>query len=133
MKVLCIDFGTKFVGVAVGDTEIKIATPHKTIPYRQKSELIEKLREVVKDTQGSKIVMGLPLNFKMEETEASRKVREFGKQLQEEFGLPVEYENEILTSTQVEREIGRKNHAAAAALILQSWLDRPRKANHSLN
>lgn len=121
MRILGIDYGEKYMGLAVGDTDLKIATPLKEVGAEKS---IADIKKIVVEEKVGQIVLGLPLSFKMEETKASRRVRAFGRQLNEELGLPIAYVNEVLTSDQVRREVGEKAHASAAALILQSYFDK---------
>jgi putative Holliday junction resolvase len=83
-----------------------------------------------------RLVVGLPLDLRGNETEWCDEVRSFGDALAERLNLPVVYIDERMTSVQAERAVrslglrkkererkGRVD-AAAAALILQAWLDR---------
>lgn len=128
MKILGIDYGERKVGVAVGDDQLWIATPKTIIPNAGRVALRDAILKVIKQTDAEHIVIGLPLSFKMQETDFSRKVRSFGEWFREEVKIPVEFENEILSSSLAERlyagESNRASDAVAAALILQSWLDR---------
>ena len=57
------------------------------------------------------------------------KIEKFKSLLEKELNLPVEFESEILTTKQAERSMDRREkiHASAAALILQSYLDKINK------
>ncbi|MBI1974974.1 MAG: Holliday junction resolvase RuvX [Parcubacteria group bacterium] len=121
MRVLGIDYGQKHIGLAVGDTDLRIATPLKEV---ETAQAVLEIHAIIRAQDVTQIVIGLPLSFRMEETEASTQVRLFGATLEKNTGLSVAYENEILTSSQIEKEGGGKSHASSAALILQSWLER---------
>ena len=136
MKILGIDFGLKKVGLALADSEIKIAMPGDIIYYSSRKELLEKINNFVAEKEIKKIVIGLPLDFDFSETEMSKKTRDFGKLLEKEFGLPIYFQNEISSSKQIENidfEMNRKikNRKPkqkkdvdnrSAALILESYL-----------
>lgn len=128
MRVLGVDYGRKYIGLAVGDTEHRIATPLAAVGA---SAAIARIGELIGEHNIEKIIIGLPLSFKMEETAASRLVRNFGRLLEERFGVAVEYENEVLTTDAARRltghayrQTGKKSHSASAVLILQSYFDR---------
>ncbi len=136
MRILGIDFGTKKIGLAFADVDIKIAMPGDIIYFSNKKELMEKIKKIIQEKEIIKVVIGLPLSLNFQETEISQKAREFGKELGDEAGLPIEFQNEIFSSKQAESadfESRRKiksrkpmvirdvdNHAAA--LILESYL-----------
>jgi putative holliday junction resolvase len=136
MKILGIDFGLKKIGLALADSEIKIAMPSDIIYYFSKKELIEKIRKIIIEKEVKKIIIGLPLSFDFQETEMSQKVRSFGVMLEKEFSLPIDFQNEMFSSKQVEsmefdakRKIKSRKPKQfqdvdnqSAALILESYL-----------
>lgn len=130
MKVLGLDYGERHIGVAIGDTDTGIAFPKTVLPNAGGAALRDELVKIIEETGAQRIVVGLPLSFKMEETAFSKKARAFGRMLRRELHLPVDFENEILSSSQAERlrpDAPRSTaHAIAASLILQNWLDRHR-------
>lgn len=123
MRILGIDYGTKRVGVAISDPRRKFALPHEVI--LNTSELIEKIKQVADAHQTTEIVMGESRNFNNEPNAVMAESMEFKKKL-EEKGFTVYLEPEFMTSQHAERFQGKneKIDASAAALILQSYLDR---------
>ena len=63
MKILAIDYGKKWIGLAVSDDERKLAFPYKTL--ENNSKLFPALNEIIKKEDIYKIVIGLPLNKQM--------------------------------------------------------------------
>jgi putative Holliday junction resolvase len=125
MRLLGIDFGTKHIGLAVGDTEICIATPHHAFTYKTLAEAKTTLGKVIGKIQPEKVVFGLPLSFKGEETDLSARVRAFALEVAAQEGVAVEFENEMLSTDLARRYTAKKpSHASVAALILQSYLER---------
>jgi len=136
MKILGIDFGLKKVGLASADSEIKIAMPGDIIYYSEKKELIDKIKKIIIEKEISKVIIGLPLSFDFQETEMSGKVRKFGQSLAEEISLPIDFQNEMFSSKQVEGmefDLKRKTKTRkpkqfhdvdnqSATLILESYL-----------
>lgn len=136
-RVLALDFGTRRIGVAVSDPTRTLASPVTTLVRRAgKRPPWAKLREIVEAREVREIVVGLPLDLAGEEGEWAAEVREFGAELVRRFGLPVRWMDERLSSVRAEeavRSIGlrkkereRKERvdAAAAAIILQDYLER---------
>lgn len=130
MRVLGLDYGSKRVGVALGDTEARIASPWKILPNTTRLDLVRSIVELAQHEQIQKIIVGIPrplsqrelINAQMEQTQAF--VRDLEAQ-----GLSVILEDETLTSKLAAshmRERGEKGKRddLAAAAILQSWLDK---------
>ena len=123
MRFLGVDYGKKRIGVAFSDPGGLIAFPHGTL---------KTFREVVafiKKEEPEAIVVGLPVSFGGRASEQTREVRAFAERLREAVQLPIALENEILTTKIARRhtEPGKAD-AAAAAIILQAYLDRKRNA-----
>ncbi len=129
MRVLGIDYGSKRVGVALGDTESRIASPWSIIEVDSRLEVLRRIMDFVKNEGAEKIVVGVPrpLGDQKFENEQVKEVRLFIKDLEAQ-GIPVEEADETLSSKlaagqMIERgEKGKRDDLAAAA-ILQSWLD----------
>ena len=136
-RVLGIDFGERRVGLALSDPSATIASPLPTIIRRAgKRPPIAAIAELIQQNEVERVVVGLPLNLNGDETDWTAQVREFGVKLGERAGVPVDFLDERLTSVQAERavrSIGLKKSereqkdridAAAAVLLLQTYLDR---------
>ncbi len=138
MRVLGVDFGLRRVGLAVSDPTGTIATPLETLQRRRgKRPPVAKMENIGRDLGVEHIVVGLPLDLGGEETEWCAEVRVVGERLAERLGVDVSFVDERMTSVRAERAVrslglpkqerekkGRLD-AAAAQLILQSWLDEP--------
>lgn len=137
MRVLGIDFGERRVGVALSDPTGTLASPLPTLKRRAgKRPPLAALEEMARTHEVGAIVLGLPLTPSGEESEWTRTVREVGEALGRRTGLPVHFIDERYTSVQAERAVRgiglpknkreekERVDAAAAVLILQSWLDR---------
>ncbi len=141
MRVLGIDLGERRVGVAVSDPTGSIAQPLPTLQKRAGKRMpIAALQKLAEQYEVRGIVMGLPLAPSGDDTEWTRTVRETASKLEERSGLPVHLVDERFTSRAAERAVrglglpkkkreekGRVD-AAAAVLILQSWLDTEARA-----
>lgn len=141
MRVLGIDYGARRIGIALSDPTGTLASPLSTLTYRAgKRPPLAEIERIAREKGVERVVMGLPLDLAGRETELCATVRRTGDDLARRLGVPVDYVDERLTSVRAERAIRssglprsqreRKDRvdAAAAALILQSWLDRVRSA-----
>ena len=119
MRYLGIDYGSKRIGIAVSDEGGIIAFPRaavKTADDVVKTIGLEKI---------GKVIVGLPMGAGGQETAQTKIVRAFAAALGKAVSLPIEFENEVLTTKIAERHSPRKAvDASAAALILQSYLDK---------
>jgi len=122
MKILGVDHGLKWIGVAISDDERKMAFPYVTLENNFK--LFSRLNEIIKKEYVCKIVIGLPLNKKMKATNQTTEVENWAEKLIKEVDLPIDFENEIFTSKAADRYDAKNRHSAAAAILLQSYLDR---------
>ncbi len=134
MKILAIDYGKKWIGLAISDDERKLAFAYKTLENNKK--LFSVLNEIVKKEDIYKIIIGLPLNKEMKPTRQTAETENWAEKLIKNVATPtpsgrspdwnvgVDFENEIFTSKAADK-LGVKNqHAAAAAIFLQSYLDK---------
>ncbi len=124
MRYLGIDYGQKRVGLALSDTEGLLGMPFKTI---ENKDLIKNLKKIIKEENVGVIVLGLPLNLKMEETTQTKTVLAFKTDLKKQIKeVVIELENEFLTSVQAEKwgATGENIDSSSAAIILQSYIDR---------
>jgi putative Holliday junction resolvase len=124
MKYLAIDYGTKRVGIATSDDEGRMAFPFRVIPNNKK--LIEAIAEICRGERIGTIVVGESHNFSGKPNPIMRSIVPFTEALKKETGLPLEFMNEVYSSQEAARITGdnSENDAAAAALVLQSYLDR---------
>lgn len=131
--VLAFDFGTKRIGVAVGETQLGQAHPLTVIRTESNEQRFDAIGKLVAEWQPAALVVGLPTHADGTAHEMTARCRRFAERLQRRFDLPVSLADERLTSLDAEarlRETGRNAKAAkplldavAAQLILQTWLD----------
>jgi len=123
MRYLGIDYGSKRVGVAISDESAKFALPLKVIPNN--IDLVDVIEKLAKERETTHIVIGESRKYDMTANPIQEDIAEFKAQL-EGRGFTTKLELEFMTSQQAEREQGKhaKIDASAAALILQSYLDK---------
>ena len=124
MKILAIDYGAKWIGLAISDDERRLAFAYKTLENNQR--IFSVLSEIIKKEEAYKIVIGLPLNKQMKPTQQTTETENWAEKLIKRVEVPIDFENEIFTSLAANKLGAKNQHAAAAALILQSYLDRKR-------
>lgn len=135
MRILAIDHGTVRMGIAVSDELLMLAQPVCFIPAEPLNEFFNQLEKLITEREVARLVVGMPRNMNGTFGPAAEKVNNFVAKLKERISLPVHIVDERLTSTQANRSLtqagvkGKKKResvdAAAAALILQSFLDSP--------
>jgi putative Holliday junction resolvase len=137
MKYIGIDYGTKKIGVAISDEGGSIAFPLTVIAAGR--EALSKITAIIRESGAGVAVVGESRNFSGQKNEVMEDIEAFVKDLQEQTHLPVHYEREFFTSAMAARQFApeeksrkqnpsqEKLDASAAALILQSYLDRSKR------
>jgi len=127
-----VDLGLREVGLAVSDPGGTIATPLRAIRIAAVREAPDAVARAARETGAEAVVVGLPLGLEGEEARIEvRRIRRFARALRALLQIPVHAVDESLSSREAEERLsGRRSmtnpHAAAAAVILQRWLDEPR-------
>lgn len=132
MKLLGIDFGRKRVGIAVSDEEQKIAFPKAV--YSNDKKLINRIADYCAENSVGGIVLGESRNFKGEDNPVMKDILKFKKKFEEATNLPVFMEPEFMTSSEAEKMRAEGDDkemldASAAAVILQSYLNKKQQSN----
>ena len=133
LTLLAFDFGTQYIGVAVGDAETRLAHALGAIRAAGHAARMAGIEPYVREWRPARLVVGLPLSMDGGEQDITASARRFGRSLTAHFGLPVEFADERLSSASAEEGLraagrgGRKNkllvHGEAARIILQGYLD----------
>lgn len=89
MKVLAVDYGSKTIGLALGDTSLGLAVPLQSIKNQGDRALLA-IVDTLKAYGASAILLGLPLTPSGKEGQRAREVREFYKKLKETLTEDVE-------------------------------------------
>ena len=133
MRTAAIDLGTVRVGLAVTDDLGLLAHPRPFLDGRSAGRLVEVLCRLADEEGIELFLVGLPRQMNGEEGPAARKARRFAKQLRERCSAEVRLVDERLTTREArarlresgvsDREARGRIDSAAAAVLLQSWLD----------
>ena len=123
MKILGIDYGKKNIGLALYDTNVRVAIPFGIVAPSD-------IATVVRSEQVNQIVIGLPLGLDGKENDATVRVRKFGEELKQTTGCPVDYCDERFTSVAADRfDSGISRDEKAAMVILEGWVDKNNFSN----
>jgi len=123
LTVMAFDFGTRRIGVAVGNTLTKAGQTLKVIAEPSEDVRFSTIEALIKEWQPNQLVVGLPCHPDGTEHEMTAKARRFGNQLHGRFQLPVEWVDERYTSAVLEGNPDMRDNldAQSAALILEQY------------
>jgi putative holliday junction resolvase len=146
--ILSIDYGRAKMGLAIADSNARMAQPLGTFERVNRNEDMRRLRELVREHGVKQIVVGLPLRLDGTRGEMADEAERFAQRLRKQIGVAVEMVDERLTSWEAERLLeetqGRFIHeeksagarnkkkapskvtvdSVAAAVILKEYLER---------
>ena len=123
--LLGFDFGTRFIGVAIGNTVSGEARPLARIPAQPAARRFERIAALVREWAPDALVVGLPLGPDGEGQPGTEGARRFARQLEGRFGRPVALVDERYSSlaAQADGASPDADDAHAAAIILRQYLD----------
>ena len=137
MRIMGLDVGSKTVGVAISDPLGFTAQGLEIIQIDEEKEQFgfERLTELVEQYKVDKFVLGLPKNMNNTSVSRVEASKAYGEKIAQLFQIPVEYQDERLTTVAAERmlieqaDVSRSKRKKvidklAAQLILQNYLDR---------
>ncbi len=129
IKLLGIDYGTKNVGFAIGNTLTKTSANFFSFSYEEKTQLIQKISDICEEWDINKIIFGMPFNKDGSKNKMCRVIEKFSKKIATQINADVYFHDENFTS--LEFKIDQKNnnignlddsHGYAAKLILESFM-----------
>lgn len=141
MRYLGLDLGTKTLGISVSDRTNMIATPYKTLRFKENDyeSVLLPLKEIVEEKKITDFVLGLPKNMDNTCGFATERSKKFEIKLKEFFALPVHFVDERLSSKEAENilistDMRRKKRRqvvdnVASAIILDTYL-KERRINY---
>jgi RNAse H domain protein, YqgF family len=125
---LALDVGSRRIGLAMADSQVKIAVPFGWL--KNNENIVQEITELVLRHDIDTIVVGYPRNQSGEPTKQTEFVEEFVKQFEDiELDTEIVFQDESLTSVQAEQRLGNKIKdkgeidAEAASIILQDFLE----------
>ncbi|WP_412536719.1 Holliday junction resolvase RuvX [Marinobacter sp. MIT932201] len=130
-RVMAFDFGTRRIGVAVGQELLGSGQPVALVPARDGIPDWQQIESLLEEWRPDLVVVGLPLNMDDTENDMCARARKFGKRLHGRYHVPVEMVDERLTSFEAKgevmaaggsRDFGRHGvDDRAAVLILETF------------
>jgi putative Holliday junction resolvase len=142
--IFAFDFGTRQIGVAVGQTLSGSANPLTVFKAKDGIPDWNQIKQLVEEWQPDQVLVGLPLNMDGSESEFCVRARKFARRLHGMFGLQVAMVDERLSTFEAKQqqkqgknrggssgEISYRDHPVddlAAVIILQTWLSDPDSA-----
>ncbi len=131
-RILGLDLGSKRVGLAVSDSEARIAFPAGVLERRGRKQDLDALRALCAERGVGEIVVGLPIHLSGRKGPAALAAADFARALAETTGLPVALQDERWTTREAERaldDLGQRRERqrgrldeVAATLILRTYL-----------
>jgi putative Holliday junction resolvase len=133
-RVLALDPGRVRVGVAISDEDRVLASPRDALDGGDFKRLVALIVELCREEEVKRVLVGWPLDLSGEAGPPARKAEALAKAVEEASGIPVELVDERLSTVAAHRRLddaGKKKgkararaiDGAAAALLLQAWLD----------
>ena len=135
MRAIGLDLGSRRIGVAVSDSDGRVATPLKTLARATSRTLDhDAIAATVEEWDAEVVVVGLPLSLDGSIGPAAQSVVDEVAELSERLPVPVETIDERFTTVSADRQLrdagvrGRNRtkviDQAAAVVLLQGWLER---------
>jgi len=131
--MLGIDYGKAYIGLALSDETQMIATPYGVLANEKFAAVAHKIKAIQDEFGIEAVVMGLPISMDGSLSPMGQAVKQFAKNLERELGLRVILQDERMSTNAVNRamleaDLSRQKRkerkdSAAAAYILQGWLD----------
>ncbi|MBQ9228297.1 MAG: Holliday junction resolvase RuvX [Eubacterium sp.] len=138
MKIMAIDYGDVRTGVAFCDVREVLASPYTVIKESYQPKLVQSLEQIIEKEKPEMLVIGLPRNMDGSYGYRCEECRSLGEALSAVVSLPIEYQDERLTTVLAHRTLSDNNvrgknrkavvDAVSAVMILESFLDK-RKHN----
>ena len=132
-RLIGLDLGTKRIGIAICDDKRKIASPYKTIEYKNMDYLVNELKNSLKDNNIFAVIIGNPINMDGSFGKSAQSINDKAKVIEKELDLIVAMWDERLStsgafniSSNLDINISKKKKnidEKAAAFILQGALD----------
>ena len=132
-RLIGLDLGTKRIGIAICDDKRKIASPYKTIEYKNMDYLVNELKNIIKDNNIFAVIIGNPINMDGSFGKSDQSINDKAKVIEKELDLIIAMWDERLStsgafniSSNLDINFSKKKKnidEKAAAFILQGALD----------
>lgn len=126
MQIVSFDFGTKKIGVAVGQTKTKTSSPLEIIFNKNNKTNWDSIKSIIDEWRPDIILVGKPLNMDGTDSDIMKEVDVFFKKLKKITNIPCEYVDERLTSFEARQNLLELKtqliDAQAAKILIDNWL-----------
>ena len=132
-RLIGLDLGTKRIGIAICDDKRRIASPYKTIEYKNMDYLVNELKNIIKDNNIFAVIIGNPINMDGSFGKSAQSINDKAKVIEKELDLIIAMWDERLStsgafniSSNLDINFSKKKKnidEKAAAFILQGALD----------
>lgn len=133
MTLLAFDFGTKSIGVAIGQQVTGTARPLAALKAQDGTPDWSKIEALLKEWQPDRVVVGLPLNMDGSEQPLTARARKFANRIHGRFGAQVDLHDERLSTVEARAELFERGgfkaltkgsvDSLSAVIILESWFE----------
>ncbi len=130
MQIVAFDYGTKKIGVAVGQTETYTSSPLQIIYNEHEKTNWNEINILIDEWNPDLILVGKPINMDGTESDIMKRVDNFFKKLEKISNIDCEYIDERLTTFEAKEILGESRAAEvdahAAKILIDNWFDRSR-------
>ncbi|MDA7710125.1 Holliday junction resolvase RuvX [Gammaproteobacteria bacterium] len=128
MQIVSFDFGTKKIGIAVGQTKTKTSSPLEIIFNKNNAVNWVKISSIINEWKPDLLLVGKPLNMDGTDSDIMEKVDIFFKKLGKVTKVPCEYVDERLTSFEARQNLADLKadliDAHAAKILIDHWFNK---------
>lgn len=131
--VLGFDFGTRSIGIAIGQSLTATASPLAAVKAQDGTPNWDSIGKLIAEWQPDYLVVGLPLNMDGSEQDLTQRAKKFANRLHGRFGKTVELQDERLSTTEARARLFDRGgfkaltkgqvDSQSAVIILESWFE----------
>jgi len=126
MKILSIDYGTKLIGLAIGERELKIPKAIPPLSKTSKEKTINEIKKIIFEEKINLILLGIPEVNEPEKSWIYKKVFSFGLLLKKNLQIPIVLFNERDTTIEAKKRYKKRGyniHSSSSLILLERFFD----------
>ena len=127
MQIVAFDFGTKKIGVAVGQTSTYTSSPLQVISSKDNKVKWNEIMILLDEWKPELVIVGKPLNMDGTDSEIMKEVERFYQKLKSIYDAKFEYIDERLTTFEARQILEEKKFetvdANAAKILIDNWFE----------
>ena len=120
-NLLGIDYGERYIGIAIKHEEVNIPYGHKIIDTKNK-DINKELEVIIKNKKINKIVIGYPIGLNTNKTRMSNTVDEFIENILQKYNIPIQKIDERMTSKLINSSKNTRVDDLSAVQILETYI-----------